>query len=188
MKITDPEIIKTGERDLIEAVKGDLDWQAIGEIIKEKIDRSSVDSTGGQIIVHDNQVAFRVDLVVKMDLSLIFDRDGNLISDNADSGKDQVSEILEPAPAEEDILTLDEVSTLDEVPALDDVQTPEALADIDSLPGNEDETEMDPGIELPELDLDDLDLTSDEVSETLDDDIDEILKESRDFWENKKTD
>ena len=182
MKITDPEIIKTGERDLIEAVKGDLDWHAIGEIIKKKINLSSVDSTGGEIIVHDNQVAFRVDLVVKMDLSLMFDRGGNLIPDKADSGTGQTSEILEPAP-------VDEVrSTLEEMPVLEDIQIPEALTDTDFLPGDEDQRESDLGIELPELDLDDLDLTGDEVSETLDDDIDEILKESRDFWETKKTD
>lgn len=182
MKITDPEIIKAGERDLIEAVKEDLDWHAIGEIIKEKIDLSSVDSTGGQIIVHDNQVAFRVDLVVKVDFSLMFDRDGNLIPDTADLERDQAAEILEPSPVEEGS------SILDEKTFLEDGKPPEAQADTDSLLEGEDEKASDPGIELPELDLDDLDLTDDEVSETLDDDIDEILKESRDFWENKKTD
>ncbi len=182
MKITDPEIIKTGERDLIEAVRGDLDWQAIGEIIKNKIDLSSVDSTGGEIIVHGNQVAFRVDLVVKMDLSLMFDRDGNLIPDKADSEKDSGVDSPEAAAVQE------ENPDLDGMPALDDIQTPEALNDTDSSSEAEAEKVTDTGVELPELDLDDLDLTGDEVSETLDDDIDEILKESRDFWENKKTD
>ena len=180
MKITDPEIIRTGERDLIDAVKEDLDWQAIGEIIKAKIDLSSVDSTGGEIIVHDNQVAFRVDLVVKMDLSLMFDRDGNLIPDRG--GEDQAPELPEPELAEPGS------PVLDVMPVPEENQTPEALTVIDSSPAAGDETPKDPDLELPELDLDDLDLAGDEVSEALDDDIDEILKESRDFWENKKTD
>ncbi len=180
MKITDPEIIRTGERDLIDAVKEDLDWQAIGEIIKAKIDLSSVDSTGGEIIVHDNQVAFRVDLVVKMDLSLMFDRDGNLIPDRG--GEDQAPELPEPELAEPGR------PVLDVMPVPEENQTPEALTVIDSSPAAGDEAPKDPDLELPELDLDDLDLAGDEVSEALDDDIDEILKESRDFWENKKTD
>ena len=36
MKITDPDVIKNGEKDLIEAVKNDLDLDAVKEIIKKK--------------------------------------------------------------------------------------------------------------------------------------------------------
>ena len=37
MRITDPEIIRTGENDLINSIKNDLDWDAVKSIIKNRI-------------------------------------------------------------------------------------------------------------------------------------------------------
>lgn len=186
MKVTDPEIIRTGERDLIDAVKEDLDWDAVREIVKKKINISSVDSTGGEIVVHDNQVAFRVDLELKIDLSLMFDRDGNHIPEQ--EGAQEGATASEPGFAET------------EAPGkLIDIDPGTALSDKDSEigPGVLDGVNLAPeGVEFglddfsaedSEIRLDDLALGDDEEAENLDDDIDEILKESREFWEKKKT-
>jgi len=194
MKVTDPEIIRSGERDLIDAVKDDLDWDAVREILKKKIDLSSLSTSGGEIIVHENQVAFRVDLALNMELSLMFDRDGNHIPEREESkekgsfpgaasgGTQEIGgkflsavEEVNPHPEqgagsqdrEDELFQEDPVIELNEF-------APEEL-DLDGLSSGD-----------SELDLDDLDLNDDGVDKSLDEDIDEILKESREFWENKK--
>mgnify|MGYP001555485188 CR=1 FL=1 len=84
MKITDPEIIKTGEKDLIDAVKDDLDWDALKDILKDKISQAVLESKDGQIIVHDNQVAFKINFELKLSGSLMFDREGNYLPEDED--------------------------------------------------------------------------------------------------------
>ncbi|MCP4022695.1 MAG: hypothetical protein GY729_12700, partial [Desulfobacteraceae bacterium] len=70
MKITDPDVIKAGEKDLIDAVQDDLDWDAVKEIIKEKMAATALSSKGGQIVVHNNEIAFRIDFDISLSGSL----------------------------------------------------------------------------------------------------------------------
>jgi hypothetical protein len=81
MKITDPDVIQNGEKGLIEAVKKDLDWDAIREIIKKKMSATFLEPKGGQIVVHNNEIAFQIDFDISLSDSLMFDRDGNHIAD-----------------------------------------------------------------------------------------------------------
>ena len=83
MKITNSDIIKSGERELIDSIIGDLDWNAIEEIVKNRHKlkiQDDVEYRQGDIIVHGNQVAYKLDFDVKMTLSVVFDRDGNYLS------------------------------------------------------------------------------------------------------------
>jgi len=189
MKVTDPEIIRSGERDLIDAVKDDLDWDAVREILKKKIDLSSLSTSGGEIIVHENQVAFRVDLTLSMELSLMFDRDGNHIPEREESQEKG------SFPGAEDIggnflSAVEEVKPHPEQGAGSQDGEDELFQEDSVIELNEFASEeLELGGLSPddsELDLDDLDLNDGEVDKGLDEDIDEILKESRDFWENKK--
>lgn len=91
MKITDPEVIKSGEKDLIESVQEDLDLGAVREILKERMAVAALASKGGQIVVHNNEIAFRLDFEVNLSGSLLFDRQGNLL-DESDQEPPQVSE------------------------------------------------------------------------------------------------
>ena len=228
MKVTDPDVIKNGEKDLIDAVLEDLDMDAVRQILKERMTLETLESAGGNIIVHNNDIAFKVNFQVRLDGSLLFDRQGNLIDaldlDEPDTEASIQTETeedhaIESLPDEEDIRLVEE--------GLEDTileETSETEADDDTLPpvsapedeANEadleddlpDETEF--SIDLPEYDLEeasesspdsdlddvpDITLPSDddlpEDSETLPepepatDDMDEILKESRDFWEQK---
>ena len=137
MKITDPQIIQNGEKKLIVAVQEHLDLETVKTILMDRIAEIPFESKGGQIVVHDNQIAFRLDFDLKLNGSLLFDRQGNYI----------------PAPPASPSLFVDE-------------------------PFNEDTNRIS---DSPENGLDDLD-----SDDTLDDDIDDILKESREFWEKKK--
>ncbi len=58
MKITDPDIIKTGEKDLIDAVKDDLDLDAVKEVLEKKLAATVLSPKGGEIVVHNNKIAF----------------------------------------------------------------------------------------------------------------------------------
>lgn len=94
VKITNSDIIKSGERELIDSIIGDLDWGAIEEIVKNRHKlkiQDDVEYRQGDIIVHNNQVAYKLDFDVKMTLSVVFDRDGNYLSlatsDDAENGE-----------------------------------------------------------------------------------------------------
>jgi hypothetical protein len=83
VKITNSDIIKSGERELIDSIIGDLDWDAIEEIVKNRHKlkiQDDVEYRQGDIVVHNNQVAYKLDFDVKMTLSVVFDRDGNYLS------------------------------------------------------------------------------------------------------------
>ncbi|MFH2091856.1 MAG: hypothetical protein ABIJ31_05790 [Pseudomonadota bacterium] len=109
MKITDPDVIKNGEKDLIEAIKQDLDLDAVKEILKDQIARTVLSAKGGQIIVHNNQIAFRLDFDLNLSGSLMFDRDGNHILQS-----DEPDHILPDHILPED-LELDEINIADVV-------------------------------------------------------------------------
>ncbi len=82
MKITDSEVIKNSEAELIDAITGDLDWQAIETILKEKHKlglQDEVEYREGDLVIHDNQIAYKLDFDVKVTLSVLFDRQGNCL-------------------------------------------------------------------------------------------------------------
>ncbi len=86
MQITDSEIIKAGEKELIDTIVRDLDWNAIEKIFKEKRDfriQDGVECRQGNIVVYDNQVAYQLDFDVTVTLSVLLDRAGNHLSFNA---------------------------------------------------------------------------------------------------------
>jgi hypothetical protein len=158
MKITDPGIIQTGEKKLIAAVQEHLDLEAVKKILMDRMAETSFVSKGGQIVVHNNQIAFQLDFDLKLSGSLLFDRQGNFIPDASKSDH------AWPSPAVSEDQDMDD---LDLLPDDDDLEEP-------TLSGE-------PEAALNDLDEDDL-----EEDDILDDDIDDILKESREFWDQKK--
>ncbi len=231
MKITDPDVIKNGEQDLIEAVTGDLDLEVVKQILKERLKAAPLKTKGGEIVVHQGQIAFRLDFDLQLSGSLLFDRKGNYIT-AADTTGAAPSESLEleldeadaqmPDPVDMDLepedLVQEEDLELEENPdqitetidlELDQADfDPEDAADIDldeavdadPSPDTVDLEDEDLSIDLPEYDEDESldeedqvpqgpeDLPGDELlqEKMLDDDISDIIKESREFWEQKK--
>ena len=217
MKITDPEVIKNGEKDLIDAVREDLDPDALREILKERLAVADLTSKGGQIVVHENQIAFRLDFEVNLSGSLLFDRDGNFIDSRAETAlaetsKDAESQMQPPGEAHGDPdlgshemdaadISLDDFSGETDPHPHDnnlevsgqELDLPELDVDDSLLIDDDDLTLDDDDIELDDDDLtldDDLagqgDLDGEPGAQNLDDDINDILKESREFWEQKK--
>ncbi|MFH2061141.1 MAG: hypothetical protein ABIJ59_19930 [Pseudomonadota bacterium] len=175
MKITDPDVIKTGEKDLIEAIKQDLDLDAVKEILKNQIDQTALLAKGGQIIVHNNQIAFRLDFDLNLSGSLMFDRDGNYIPKSSINGDSD-----EPEDIDLDDINIDDA--LEEMGPESDLPESDLFEESEKeLPEIEDESQIDDMLD-DVLDIDDeTPLEYDSV-----DDMDDILQESREFWEPKK--
>jgi len=83
MKITNDKIIRSGEQELIDSINGDLDWEAMEEIFHKEHKLGigeDVEYKKGDIVVHNNQVAYRLEFDVKVSLSILLDRQGDYIS------------------------------------------------------------------------------------------------------------
>jgi len=142
VKITNSDLIKSGERELIDTIIGDLDWGIIKKIVKDHHKLSIEDDVAyrqGDIIVQDGKVAYQLDFEVKMRLSVVFDRDGNYLSLAAsDEGETDVPAAALPAETDEiaEALTQSEsdVDVVDVVIGDDDIPegpTQEALPAVD---------------------------------------------------------
>ncbi|MFO7912961.1 MAG: hypothetical protein R6V15_12435 [Desulfotignum sp.] len=208
MKITDPQVIKNGENDLIASVQENLDQKIVKKIIADRMAQTELLSKGGQIVVHDNQVAFRMDFDLQLSGSLLFDRQGNYIPDGTglqtpgdkDVEDDTASpetpdpEFFQPEPDEDEDLARAELdqelhasspsSSLtaldDELGNLDDEEPENTDLSHDDL--DDDSLEFAGDLDLEEENDDD----DDDQEDMLDEDINDILKESREFWEEKK--
>jgi hypothetical protein len=138
VKITNTDIIKTGEQELIDTIIGDLDWETIEKIVKDRHKlqiQDDIDYRHGDLIVHNQQVAYKLDFDVKMTLSVIFDRDGNYLSlktsddldeDSAPESQDTAGDISTDATEpEQSPPATDEVSfSPDDIPSADPQKSP----------------------------------------------------------------
>ncbi|MGD8542884.1 MAG: hypothetical protein PVI39_11385 [Desulfobacteraceae bacterium] len=82
MKITNSEIIRSGEKELIDAITGDLDWRVIERIVEDQHHlslRDDVDYKSGDLVIFENRIAYKLDFEVRVSLSVFFDRQGNYL-------------------------------------------------------------------------------------------------------------
>ncbi len=93
MKISDPDLIKSSEQELLDGIIGDLDWSTIENIFRKKHNleiEDDVEYKQGDIVVHKNKVAYKLDFEVKVTLSVLFDRNGSTLGIKvADSDDDE---------------------------------------------------------------------------------------------------
>jgi hypothetical protein len=103
MKITDENAIKNGEKELLDTIIGDLDWYIVEKIFNEKHRlklQDDVEYRRGDIVIHDNDVAYKLDFDVKVTLSILLDRTGNYVElKTADAVKDGVPDDKAPIDA-----------------------------------------------------------------------------------------
>jgi len=82
LKITDAKNIKESEKELIDTITGDLNWDSIEEIIKNKHQielEDDIEYQKGDIIVHKNEIAYKLDFKIRVSLSVLFNRQGECI-------------------------------------------------------------------------------------------------------------
>lgn len=104
MKITDRNVIKNGEKELIDSIIGDLDWRAIETVFKEKHRLGIQDDVAyrqGEMVVHKGNVAYKLDFDVKLILSILFDRSGDYLAINTSEELEEGSQQMETKRSEE---------------------------------------------------------------------------------------
>ncbi|MDY6906298.1 MAG: hypothetical protein SWH61_16625 [Thermodesulfobacteriota bacterium] len=160
MKITDADIIKIGEKELIDIITGDLDWHSIEEILQQKYNLKLSDDNvaykQGDIVVHNNQVAYKLDFDVKVTISVLFDREGECfdivassptLNDAAETGEDEGGDKgSAPRGTDGDAATGEtdhSVTTETEASLPDDSGSPEAAHDFTADNDGQDMADLD---------------------------------------------
>jgi len=82
LKLTNPESIQESEKEFIDTINAELDWDAIEQMLLEKHGfavQEEVLYKDGNLVVHGDQIAYKFDFEIKVPLSVIFNRDGECL-------------------------------------------------------------------------------------------------------------
>ncbi len=83
MKITNHEVIKSGEQELIDALTADLDWASIANLFSQEHKMNIEDNVAykkGDIVVYNDQIAYKLEFDVNIVLAVLLDREGNYLA------------------------------------------------------------------------------------------------------------
>ncbi|MFO7911769.1 MAG: hypothetical protein R6V15_06360 [Desulfotignum sp.] len=100
MKVTSPELIQESEKEFIDTINAELDWEAIEKLLMQKHKfalQDEVDYKNGDMVVFDNQIAYKFDFEIKVPLSVVFNRQGECL-DISSARHDEADQ--EPGPRE----------------------------------------------------------------------------------------
>jgi len=90
MKVARKESIEIGEKELLDTIIAELDWEVIENKLKDKHNiklQEDVEFKNGDLVVHGNKIAYKLNFDVKITLSVLFDRLGDCIDISA-AGED----------------------------------------------------------------------------------------------------
>ncbi len=82
MKISNPETIEESEKEFIDMINAELDWETIENLLLEKHNftlQEEVEYKNGDIIVHNDSIAYKFDFSIKVPLSIVFSREGEFL-------------------------------------------------------------------------------------------------------------
>lgn len=103
-KVANPDAIAQAKEELIHRIKTAIDLQGIRRILEYQHNieiGENIEVSGGDAIVHNNEIAYRMDFDVLFKLSILFDNDGNYIppvdspDDNIDQLGSQAEDIIQ---------------------------------------------------------------------------------------------
>jgi len=144
LKLTNSESIQESEKEFIDTINAELDWDAIEQLLLDRHGFSvqeDVDYKDGNLIVHNNEIAYKFDFEIKVPLSVIFNREGECLEMTTRS----TDEILLEDVSNQDKNPLDQKLDLDK-DASDQEVLEKSLEKIDSSPT--DSSEEMPGMGL----------------------------------------
>lgn len=82
MKLTNPQTIQENEKEFIDTINAELDWEAIEKMLLEKHSftlQEEIDYKKGDLVVHNDTIAYKFDFEIKVPLSIIFNREGECL-------------------------------------------------------------------------------------------------------------
>ena len=83
MKLTNPESIQESEKEFIDTINAELDWDVIEQMLRDKHNfevQDDIEYKDGNLIVYNNEIAYKFDFQIKVPLSVIFNRGGECLS------------------------------------------------------------------------------------------------------------
>ncbi len=92
MKLTNSESIQDSEKEFIDTINAELDWDVIEQLILERHGftvQEDVDYKDGNLIVHNNEIAYKFDFEIKVPLSIIFNQEGECLQMSTRSPDEQ---------------------------------------------------------------------------------------------------
>ncbi len=102
MKVTNDDVIKSGEQELIDGITAELDWEAVETLFREQHRLplgEDVSYRNGDIVVDNGRIAYLLEFEVKVPLALLVDRLGNCIGIRADAPPENAEEGAEAEEA-----------------------------------------------------------------------------------------
>ncbi len=91
MKLTNPESIQESEKEFIDTINAELDWDVIEQMLLDKHNfevQDDIEYKDGNLIVYKNEIAYKFDFEIKVPLSVIFNRSGECLSMSTTRGKE----------------------------------------------------------------------------------------------------
>lgn len=82
MKLTNPESIQESEKEFIDTINAELDWEAIEKMLLEKHSftlQEEIEYKDGDLVVYEDKIAYKFDFEIKVPLSVIFNREGECL-------------------------------------------------------------------------------------------------------------
>jgi hypothetical protein len=82
MKLTSQENIAQSEKEFIDTINAELDWEAIEKLLLEKHKftlQEEIDYKNGNLIVYNDNIAYKFDFEIRVPLSVIFNREGECL-------------------------------------------------------------------------------------------------------------
>ena len=104
MKISNPETIEESEKEFIDMINAELDWETIEKLLLEKHSftlQEEVEYKNGDIVVHNDSIAYKFDFNIKVPLSIVFSREGEFLEfstsnpedpEDSDNGEESLDE------------------------------------------------------------------------------------------------
>jgi hypothetical protein len=93
MKISNPEKIEESEKEFIDLINAELDWEVIENLLLEKHNftlQEEVEYKNGDIVVHNDSIAYKFDFNIKVPLSIVFSREGEFLElSTAQTGEEE---------------------------------------------------------------------------------------------------
>ncbi len=173
MKIAEPDNIKAGEQELINSIMEQLNSEIIGSIASGRLAVNNLEFRNGDMVIHENRIVYKMEFETSVSISVLFDREGNLIIEDEDSlDSPQIEEDVLPEEAEPTIAQEDAAEELEVAAEELEVAAEESEVAAEELEAAAEESEV--AAEESEVDADDQ--------------MNLVLEKTREFWLQKSQD
>ncbi len=105
MKLTNPEFIQESEKEFIDTINAELDWDVIEQLLLDKHGfevQDDIEYKDGNLVVYNNEIAYKFDFEIKVPLSVIFNRSGECMDLSTRKETPEEEANLGPSHAESD--------------------------------------------------------------------------------------